>query len=123
MTEATGGITMTPPNDYVNNSVGKALPGIKLKLKKDGELCLKGPYVTKSYYKENNSGVFKDDWFYTEDIFQEKNGHYFIIDRKKDIYKNSRGQTIAPQKIENLFQDFDAIKSIFLVGDLSLIHI
>ena len=117
MTEATGGITMTPPSDYVNNSVGKALPGIKLKLEKDGELCLKGPYVTKSYYKENNSGVFKDGWFYTEDIFQEKNGHYFIIDRKKDIYKNSRGQTIAPQKIENLFQDFDSIKSIFLVGD------
>ena len=56
------------------------------------------------------------DGFYTEDIFEEKNGHYFIIDRKKDIYKNSRGQTIAPQKIENLFQDFDAIKSI-LVGD------
>ena len=117
MTEATGGITMTPPSDYVNNSVGKALPGIKLKLEKDGELCLKGPYVTKSYYKEDNTGVFKDGWFYTEDIFQERNGHYFIIDRKKDIYKNSRGQTIAPQKIENLFQDFDAIKSIFLVGD------
>ena len=117
MTEATGGITMTPPNDYVNNSVGKILPGITLKLKEDGELCLKGPYVTKSYYKEKKDKVFKDGWFYTEDIFEEKNGHYFIIDRKKDIYKNSRGQTIAPQKIENLFQDFDAIKSIFLIGD------
>jgi len=33
------------------------------------------------------------------------------------VYKNSRGQTIAPQKIENLFQDFDSVKSIFLVGD------
>ena len=117
MTEATGGITMTPPNDYVINSVGTSLPGIKLKLKKDGELCLKGPYVTNSYYKEKNDEIFKDGWFHTEDIFEEKNNHYFIIDRKKDIYKNSRGQTIAPQKIENLFQDFDAIKSIFLIGD------
>ena len=26
MTEATGGITMTPPDNYVHNSVGKALP-------------------------------------------------------------------------------------------------
>ena len=58
MTEATGGITMTPPGDYVNNSVGKALPGIKLKLEKDGELCLEGPYVTKSYYKENEQWSF-----------------------------------------------------------------
>ena len=31
MTEATGGITMTPVNQYVKNSVGKALPGIQLK--------------------------------------------------------------------------------------------
>ena len=69
---------------------------------------------------------------FTLKIFEENNGHYFIIDRKKDIYKNSRGQTIAPQKIENLFQDFETIKTVFLVGDrkefntvliLSLIHI
>ena len=117
MTEATGGVTMTPPNNYVKNSVGTSLPGIQLKLKRDGELCLKGYYVTKGYYKEENNEIFLDGWFHTEDIFEEKNGHYFIIDRKKDIYKNSRGQTIAPQKIENLFQDFESITSIFLVGD------
>ena len=84
MTEATGGITMTPPNDYVTNSVGTSLPGIELKLEKDGELCLRGPYVTTSYYKEKNKEIFKDGWFHTEDIFEEKNGHYFIIDRKNN---------------------------------------
>ena len=117
MTEATGGITMTPPDDYIRDSVGIALPGIELKLEDDGELCLKGPYVSQSYYKLNNSDTYNDSWFHTEDIFEERNGHYFIIDRKKDIYKNSRGQTIAPQKIENLFQDFDSVKSVFLIGD------
>ena len=35
MTEATGGITMTPPGDYVVNSVGKSLPGIELKISND----------------------------------------------------------------------------------------
>ena len=117
MTEATGGITMTPPNDYQPESVGKALPGIELKLAEDGELCLKGPYVTKGYFKEDDSEVFIDEWFHTQDIFREKEKHYYIVDRKKDIYKNTRGQTIAPQKIENLFQDFESIKSVFLVGD------
>ena len=117
MTEATGGITMTPENDYKENSVGKALPGVQLRLEKDGELCIKGPYVSSGYYKDNNSTLFKDGWFHTQDIFYEKLKHYFIVDRKKDIYKNSRGQTVAPQKIENLFQDFEYIKSVFLVGD------
>ena len=117
MTEATGGITMTPPAEYVIDSVGTVLPGMTLKIADDGELCLKGTYVTEGYYKEDDSDVFIDGWFHTGDIFKEKDGHYFILDRKKDIYKNSRGQTIAPQKIENLFQDFDSVKSVFLVGD------
>ena len=117
MTEATGGITMTPQNNYVENSVGKALPGIELKLEEDGEMCLKGPYISQGYFKDQDSNVFKNGWFHTQDIFRKEQEHYFIIDRKKDIYKNSRGQTIAPQKIENLFQDFESIKSVFLVGD------
>ncbi len=117
MTEATGGITMTPPYDYVPDSVGKALPGINLKLNTDNELLLKGPYVSPGYFKPESDEPYLDGWFHTGDIFQEKKGHYFIVDRKKEIYKNTRGQTISPQKIENLFQDFDAIKSVFLVGD------
>lgn len=117
MTEATGGITMTPPGAYVKNSVGEALPGIELQLAEDGELCLRGSYVTEGYYNEENSEAFSDGWFHTEDIFEKLDGHYYIVDRKKDIYKNSRGQTISPQKIENLFQDFDSVKSVYLVGD------
>lgn len=117
MTEATGGITMTPPKDYVTDSVGKALPGIELKLAEDNELLMRGPYVSTGYFKEDIKGSHTDGWFHSGDIFMQKKGHYFIVDRKKEIYKNSRGQTISPQKIENLFQDFDAIRSVFLVGD------
>ena len=116
MTEATGGITMTPPNEYIPDSVGKSLPGINLKLNSDGELCLQGPYITAGYF-DDDSSAFRDGWFHTGDIFEKREGHYFILDRKKDIYKNSRGQTIAPQKIENLFQDFDLVENVFLVGD------
>ena len=78
---------------------------------------MKGPYISSGFYKDENSESFNNGWFHSGDIFNEENGYYFIIDRKKDIYKNSRGQTIAPQKIENLFQDFDLVKSVFLVGD------
>ena len=117
MTEATGGITMTPPGNYLDNSVGKSLPGIKLKIAEDGELCMQGPYVSNGFYKTKDSESFKNGWFHSGDIFEKRGNHFFIIDRKKDIYKNSRGQTIAPQKIENLFQDFDSVQSVFLAGD------
>ena len=49
MTEATGGITMTPPGGYRPNSLGKALPGVELKFLDDGELLIRGPYVMIGY--------------------------------------------------------------------------
>jgi len=118
MTEATGGITMTPPFQYRANSVGKALPGIEIELAEDGEMLIRGPYVMQGYLHSEDTGIDKDGWMCTGDIFvQDMHGFFSIVDRKKEIYKNTRGETIAPQRIENLFQDFDAVKTVFLVGD------
>ncbi|MCB0282272.1 MAG: GNAT family N-acetyltransferase [Calditrichae bacterium] len=119
MTEATGGITMTPPGQYIENSLGKPLPGIEVKLGDDGEMLIRGPYVMISYY-DGNDDVEKDPeyWMPTGDIMKtDSNGFYEIIDRKKEIYKNIKGETIAPQKIENYFRDFEYVKQVFLVGD------
>ncbi|MCK5455709.1 MAG: AMP-binding protein, partial [Melioribacteraceae bacterium] len=119
MTEATGGISMTPPGEYYLNSLGKELPGIMMKLGEDGELLIKGEYVMLGYYGEKHEETFIDDgWLPTGDIMrQDKNGFIEIIDRKKEIYKNIKGETVAPQKIENFFRDFENLKQVFLVGD------
>ncbi|MDQ7088379.1 MAG: AMP-binding protein [Acidobacteriota bacterium] len=120
MTEATGGITMTPPGGYRDESLGLPLPGIELRLDDDGELLMRGPYVMQGYVEtdETDSGVDPDGWVRTGDLMErDADGFYRIIDRKKEIYKNIKGETIAPQKIENLFRDFDAVSRVFLVGD------
>lgn len=119
MTEATGGITMTPPFQYRENSLGKALPGIEIKLGEDGEILIRGPYVMLNYYDQKMEDTFDaDGWLATGDIMKmDKDGFIEIIDRKKEIYKNIKGETIAPQKIENLFRDFEFVKQVFLVGD------
>ncbi|NQV16224.1 AMP-binding protein, partial [bacterium] len=118
MTEATGGITMTPTDGYIENSVGIPLPGMEIKIAEDGELWIKGAYVSSHYWKPIEPDVRPQGWFTTGDIFQSlENGQIEIIDRKKEIYKNAKGQTIAPQKIENMFRDFDSIQQLFIVGD------
>lgn len=119
MTEATGGITMTPWKRYKPNSLGLALPGIEIKLGDDGEILVKGPYVMLGYYDTDNSETFiEDGWLPTGDVMKmDEDGFIQIIDRKKEIYKNIKGETIAPQKIENLFRDFENVKQVFLVGD------
>ncbi|MCO6438804.1 MAG: AMP-binding protein [Phycisphaerae bacterium] len=119
MTEATGGITMTPPGQYRDDSIGKALPGIELGLGEDGELMLRGPYVTQGYTNpEDNKGVFRDGWFCTGDVVQKDEvGFIRHVDRKKDIYKNAQGRTVAPQRVESLFADFPEVSRVFAVGD------
>jgi len=119
MTEATGGITMTPPDSYIPNSLGRALPGIEIKVAEDGELLVRGEYVMPGYYDQSYEDTFVNDgWFPTGDIMKiDSYGFIEIIDRKKEIYKNIKGETIAPQRIENLFRDFEAIKQVFVVGD------
>jgi len=120
MTEATGGITMTPPGRYTPDSLGCALPGIEIKLASDGELLIRGPYVMIGYLdpRDGAPSFDSDGWLHTGDLMEmDAEGFVRIVDRKKEIYKNSQGQTIAPQKVENLFRDFESVAKVFLVGD------
>ncbi|MBN1756431.1 AMP-binding protein [bacterium] len=122
MTEATGGITMTPPGEYLRDSVGKTLPGMNIRLNDTGEMLINGPYVARyldeiDLNRDINSGE-AGYWLPTGDIFRvDQNGYYEIVDRVKDIYKNSKGQTLAPRSIEKEFLDVPGFKRAFLVGD------
>ena len=123
MTEATGGITMTPSNDYRENSTGIALPGMETRLKKSGELEIKSHYLGKYLEDAGPEDIIpypdqEDYWLSTGDIFSiEESGFHEIIDRVKDIYKNNKGQTVAPGMIEKKFSGVPGIKQTFLVGD------
>lgn len=121
MTEATGGITMTPPDEYIDNSIGIPLPGIKAEFSDEGELSISGPYVARYLAKAGPGDIIDQhdgSRLATGDLFRElNNGHYEIIDRVKDIYKNNKGQTIAPLKVEQKFAGVPGISRTFLVGD------
>jgi len=133
MTEATGGITMTPPGAYEENTVGIPLPGVITRFSELGELQVTGPYIARYLEPDEGTGdddsfgeggdgeegaVSGEDWLRTGDLFaQTSSGYLRIIDRIKDIYKSSRGQTIAPLRVERKFAGVPGIKRTFLVGD------
>jgi long-chain acyl-CoA synthetase len=124
MTEATGGITMTPPGRYVEGTVGLPLPGIATRLSEAGELEIAGEYVAVYLDNAGPPGSLPDldpdaeRWIATGDVFRRHaNGFYEIVDRIKDIYKNSRGQTVAPQRVEQRFVNVPGIRRTFLAGD------
>jgi long-subunit acyl-CoA synthetase (AMP-forming)/GNAT superfamily N-acetyltransferase len=120
MSEATGGITMTPTDEYKDNSLGVPLPGIETKLAEDGELLIRGAYVMIGYLDppEGERSFTDDGWLHTGDVMVvDADGHMRLVDRKKEIYKNIKGQTVAPQRLENLFREFESVGRAFLVGD------
>jgi long-subunit acyl-CoA synthetase (AMP-forming)/predicted GNAT family acetyltransferase len=124
MTEATGGITMTPPGEYYDNSTGIPLPGVYLRFSEENEMEISGHYIAR-YLEDAGPGDpieypgEKDQYYLaTGDIFRiDDHGHYSIVDRVKDIYKNNKGQTVAPRTVEQKFAGVPGIKRTFLVGD------
>jgi len=107
-----------PGNNNVG-SVGIPFEGIEIKIAEDGEILVRGPNVMRGYYgqPEATAAVLKDGWFYTGDVGHlEKNGHLYITDRKKDLFKLSNGKYVAPQLIESLLKESEFVSQVVVVG-------
>ncbi len=70
------------------------------------------------YYNnpEATAEVLKDGWLYTGDMaMQDKDGFYFLVDRKKDVVV-SGGENIYPVQIEDFLRTNDKIKDVAVIG-------
>ena len=107
------------PDDNRVGSIGKPFEGIEVKIAADGEILIRGPNVMKGYYghSEATRETMRDGWFATGDVgYQDDEGHLFITDRKKDLFKLSNGKYIAPQQIESLLKQSEFINQVVVVG-------
>jgi long-chain acyl-CoA synthetase len=121
------GLTETSPVVAANSmtamrlgTVGKALPGVDIRLADDGEILVRGPNVMQGYYgKPQLTGeAVKDGWFYTGDIGAfDADGFLTITDRKKDLIVTSGGKKIAPQPIESLLKTDRLVAEAVVIGE------
>ena len=90
---------------YTIGSVGRPLSCLQVKIGDGDEILLKGPTITKGYYKRdaiNREAFTADGFFRTGDAGYLKDGELFLTDRIKDLFKTSNGKYIAPQMVESL---------------------
>lgn len=100
--------------------VGVPLYPKEVRLAPDGEILVRGPGMFTGYWKkeEATNEVVRDGWFSTGDIAQlTQNGHFRIVDRKKDIMVTAGGKNIAPSEIENLLKASPFISEAVLFAD------
>jgi len=121
-TETSSIILTNRLKDYKVGSVGKPIPGIKVRLGEDNEIQVYAPeLICKGYNKdpEATRNIFTEDgWLKTGDIGEvDEEGYYYIVDRKKYIIINAAGKNIAPQYIENILKTHRFISQAIVYGE------
>jgi long-chain acyl-CoA synthetase len=121
MTETTSGATTNTEDYHRYRTVGKALPGVEIRIAPDGEIQVRGPVNTIGYLNRPDATaelLDRDGWLSTGDIgFMDADGFLTITDRKKDLIKTAGGKYIAPLPIEAKLQSTRLIKDAMVIGD------
>jgi long-chain acyl-CoA synthetase len=93
--------------------------GRELPLGQEGEICTRGPQVTKGYWKspDETAKVFTEDgWFRTGDMgFMNEKGYVKLTDRKKDMILVS-GFNVYPNEVEDVVMMHPGVLEVAAVG-------
>jgi len=122
MTESAGLGTRSPKGKIRIGTVGKAQPGVEVKLAEDGEVLIRHAGIMRGYRKQPEATAEvkdADGWLHTGDIGTvDADGYFRIVDRKKDIIINSFGKNMSPSSIESVLTNSGSlISQAVVVGD------
>ncbi|OGS06722.1 MAG: hypothetical protein A2270_05515 [Elusimicrobia bacterium RIFOXYA12_FULL_51_18] len=129
LTETSPIVTVTHPKAKKHGSVGKAIPGVKIRIMdeggrhlkhdEEGEICVCGPNITSGYHEnpQATKELFTEDgWLKTGDIgVLDSDGFLFIRDRKKDMVI-VKGLKVFPAQIEQIITGHPKVQEAAVIG-------
>jgi fatty-acyl-CoA synthase len=81
-----------------------------------GELEVRGPWVTGSYYRDEDPSKFHDGWLRTGDVgTMDSSGFIRLTDRAKDVIK-SGGEWISSMELENHLMAHPSVAEAAVIG-------
>ncbi|MEV4358320.1 AMP-dependent synthetase/ligase [Nonomuraea sp. NPDC004186] len=121
MTETTGAFTGNSPSCYRLGTVGRAEPGVEIRIAEDGEILTRSPLNTRGYVNrpEATAELIDDGgWLHTGDIGTvDEDGFYRVVDRKKELIITAGGENISPAEIENHLKEHMLVGQALAYGD------
>lgn len=98
LTETSPVVAVNTPDDNDPSTVGRAVPGVEVRIGENGELLVRGPNVMRGYWRrdEDTARAFTDGWLRTGDQAVLDDGRIRILGRLKEIIVTSTGEKIAP---------------------------
>jgi fatty-acyl-CoA synthase len=120
----------TAPEDEMlyRAKTGRVVPGVQVRICDDsgaevahdgeavGEIEVRGPWITASYYKAATPEKFHDGWLRTGDVGNiDSRGYMQITDRSKDVIK-SGGEWISSVELETLLIGHPAVADAAVIG-------
>jgi long-chain acyl-CoA synthetase len=120
MTETATAATTSTVENHRFGTVGRALPGVELKIADDGEILVKGPNIFAGYHNNADAsfGAVENGWLHTGDLGSiDEDGYLSITGRKKDIIITAGGKNLTPANIENDLKQCRWISQAVMHGD------
>jgi long-chain acyl-CoA synthetase len=121
LTEASPVVCGNHLDDNVPASVGRAIPGVELKIADNGALLIRGPNVMLGYWNDpaaTEAVMRPDGWLDSGDLVRmDEEGRVYITGRVKDILVLSNGEKIAPCDLEVAILRDPLFENVLIVGE------
>ncbi|UCH46864.1 MAG: long-chain fatty acid--CoA ligase [Betaproteobacteria bacterium] len=120
LTESSPCVSSNVEQDNLPDSVGRPLPGVKVKLGENNELLVGGPGVMLGYWQRPDATAKTFDaegWLRTGDIAEFVDGRIFIRGRIKDILVTSTGEKVPRADLESAITRDPLFEQVVVVGE------
>jgi long-chain acyl-CoA synthetase len=121
LTETAAAATLSRLGENRIGSVGRPIPGVRIRIAGDGEVLIRGPNVFSGYHElpADTGAAFTDDgWYRSGDVgWIDSEGRLILTGRSKELLITSGAKNVAPQYVEGALKMSPLISEALVFGD------